>query len=207
MIAASADAASQPRRERVAAAVLAGGRGVRIGEHKANVPLAGITLASRAVASLRKAGLDPFIVTKRDRPVDIAGVEVVVEPDHPRHPLAGVAAAIRRAGERRVIVLACDLPLLPPAYFSWLADHDGGTLIPCPGGEPQPLAGRFSPADLGPIESALARQAPVREAAAGLAATFAGDDQLSPFGDPAVMFTNVNTPEDLRRAEELLPPD
>jgi molybdopterin-guanine dinucleotide biosynthesis protein A len=204
VIAATNDAASRPRSERVTAAVLAGGRGERIGEAKANVRLAGSTLAERAVASLRQAGLDPFIVTKRDRPVEIEGVEVVVEPDRPRHPLAGIAAAIRKAGERQVIVLACDLPLLTPDFFAWLADHDGGTVIPCPGGEPQPLAGRYGPADLEAIESALERQAPAREAAAGLAATFAGDGELARFGDPAVMFTNVNTPEDLRRAEALL---
>lgn len=204
MIAASADAASRPRSERVAAAVLTGGRGERIGENKANVLLAGSTLASRAVASVRLAGLDPFIVTKGDRPVEIEGVEVMVEPDHPRHPLAGITAAIRSAGERPVIVLACDLPMLPPAYFSWLAEHRGGTVIPCPGGEPQPLAGRYSPADLEAIESALERQAPARQAAGSLGATFVGDEQLSQFGDPAVIFTNVNTPEDLRRAESLL---
>jgi molybdopterin-guanine dinucleotide biosynthesis protein A len=177
---------------------------MRIGEDKANVLLAGSTLASRAVASLRQAGLDPFIVTKADRPVEIAGVKVLVEPDHPRHPLAGVAAAIRSAGERSVIVLACDLPLLPAAYFTWLAEHDGGTIVPCPGGEPQPLAGRYSPGDLEAIESALERHAPARQAAAGLGATFASDEQLLQFGDPAVIFTNVNTLEDLLKAEDFL---
>jgi molybdopterin-guanine dinucleotide biosynthesis protein A len=204
VIARSADAASIPRAERVAAAVLTGGRGERIGENKANVLLAGNTLAGRAIASLRRAGLDPFIVTKPDRPVDLEDVEVVFEPEHPRHPLAGVAAAIRSAGQCPVIVLACDLPLLPPAFFEWLAEYDGGTVIPCPGGEAQPLAGRYSPSDLEAIESALERQAPARQAAAGLGATFAGDEQLSQFGDPAVTFMNINTPEDLSRAEDLL---
>ncbi len=176
-----------------------------MGEDKANALIGGSTLASRAVASLRQAGLDPFIVTKRDRPVEIDGVEVLFEAEGRRHPLAGVAAAIREAAGRSVIVLACDLPLIPPAYFAWLAEHAAGTVIPCPGGRPQPLAARYGPADLEPIEAALARQAPVRDAAEELCATLVGDEELARFGDPASMFLNVNTAEDLRRAEVLLP--
>jgi molybdopterin-guanine dinucleotide biosynthesis protein A len=202
--AASAETTFASRKGGVAAAVLAGGRGSRIGFDKANLNLAGATLAERAVASLRQAGLDPFVVTKSDRPVAIDGVEVLVEADQPRHPLAGVAAAIRRADGRQVIVLACDLPLIPPAFFAWLAGLEGGSVVPCPGGESQPLAARYSPADLEPIEAALRREAPVREAAADLSATLVGDRELAAFGDPAVMFTNLNTPEDLRRVEGLI---
>jgi len=192
------------RSRRPVAAVLAGGRASRLGGDKANAVLAGNSLLGRALASLEAAGLEAFVVSKRDRPVEVEGVEVVIEEDEPQHALAGIATAIRQAGDRQVIVLACDLPLLPVEYLEWLATRDGGTLIPCPGGEAQPLAARYSPADLGPIEAALAREAPVRQAAAGLGATLISDAELARFGDPAVTFFNVNTPEDLLRADELL---
>ncbi len=184
--------------------MLAGGKASRLGGDKANAMLAGSSLIERAVASLEAAGLEAFVVIKRDRPVELEGVDVVIEADEPQHALAGIATAIREAGDRQVIVLACDLPLLPVEYLEWLAAHDGGSLIPCPGGELQPLAARYSPSDLGLIEAALARQAPARQAAAELDATLITDDDLARFGDPAVMFFNVNTPEDLLRAEALL---
>ncbi len=76
--------------------------------------------------------------------------------------------------------------------------------FPAPAESPQPLAARYSPSDLGLIEAALARQAPARQAAAELDATLITDNDLARFGDPAVMFFNVNTPEDLLRAEALL---
>ena len=189
---------------RVAAAVLAGGRASRLAGDKANAMLAGSTLAGRAVGSLRSAGLEPFVVTKRDRPVEVQGAQVVIETDLPQHPLTGVAAAIREAGGRDVVVLACDLPLLPVEYLAWLAGREGETVIPCPGGAPQPLAARYRPADLVTIDAALERQASAREAAGELRASFAGEDELSRFGDPAAMFLNVNTPGDLERAEGLL---
>jgi molybdopterin-guanine dinucleotide biosynthesis protein A len=189
---------------RVAAAVLAGGRASRLGGDKANATLAGSTLAARAVASLRAAGLEPFVVTKRDRPVDVEGARVVIEPDLPRHPLAGVATAIREAGQRPVVVLACDLPLLPVEYLAWLAGQEGETVVPCPGGAPQPLAARYRPDDLVTIDAALERQASAREAASGLGASFVGDGDLARFGDPSTMFLNVNTAADLARAEAAL---
>jgi molybdopterin-guanine dinucleotide biosynthesis protein A len=194
-------------RTSVAAAVLAGGRASRLGGDKANAVLGGETLATRTVGSLRQAGLDPFIVTKRDRPVEVEGASVVIEPDLPQHPLAGVAAAIREAGGLDVIVLACDLPFIPVAWLGWLAGRDGETVIPCPGGVPQPLAARYRPGNLKTIEAALDRQAPAREAAAELAAAFPGDDELADFGDPEEMFFNVNTAADLRRAEDRLAGD
>lgn len=200
----AADRAAHAGRETAAAAVLAGGRGNRIGGNKANMVLAGRTLAGRAVDSLRRAGLDPFVVTKRDRPVEIEGVEVLFEADEPQHPLAGLAAAIREAGGRRVVVLACDLPLLPVTYLGWLAGQTDGAVVPRVGAQVQPLAALYGPGDLETIEAALARQDPVKSAVARLSPTLVGDDGLRRFGDPTVMFSNVNTPEDLRRAEEVL---
>ena len=73
-----------------------------------------------------------------------------------------------------------------------------------PAERPSPLAARYRPADLVTIDAALERQASAREAAGELRACFAGEDELSRFGDPAAMFLNVNTPGDLERAEGLL---
>ncbi len=204
MIVPPSDAAPEAGRRAVSAAVLAGGRASRIGGDKANLLLDGESLARRAVNSLVAAGLDPFVVTKRDRPVEIEGIRVLIEPDRPRHALAGVVAAIREAAGRPVIVIACDLPLLPVDFLAWLSGHDGGTVIPCPGGDPQPLAARYSQRDLAALEAALAAEAPARQAVAGLDATFADERELGRFGDPATIFTNVNTRADLARAEALL---
>jgi molybdopterin-guanine dinucleotide biosynthesis protein A len=189
---------------RVAAAVLAGGRGSRLGGGKANLDLCGMTLAEHTVRALRSAGLEPFVVTKEDRPVEIEGVEVFVEPAEPLHPLAGVAAAIRAAGGRAVIVVACDLPLLPPEFFAWLAGLPEGTAVPAPNGQVQPLAARYAPGDLGPIESALNRGESARGAVQSLDPNWIDTGDLRAFGEPERLFFNVNTAADLRQAEAML---
>jgi len=196
----STDSGSAP----VAAAVLAGGLATRMDGAKSGAELAGVPLIGHAVEAFRQAGLEPFIVTRGDRPSPLEGVEAVIEPDGPRHPLAGVAAAIRHAGGRDVIVLACDMPLLPPGLLAWLAGLPQGAAVPVSGGIPQPLAARYSPANLSVIESLLEGQMPARAVVEALDPRLIEDDELHDFGDPGRMFFNVNTPEDLRRAEVLL---
>lgn len=179
-----------------------------MGGEKAGALLAGRPLISYPVAALRAAGLDPFVVTKADRPVDglpgIDDVEVVVEPDEPRHPLLGVLTALRRAGRRPVIVTGCDLPLLPPEYLRWLATRPGGTVLPRVEGRLQPLAARYGPDAASEVEHGVRTEAPMKAVIAGLSATVVAEEDLRRFGDPSRTFANVNTPKDLVAIERIL---
>jgi molybdopterin-guanine dinucleotide biosynthesis protein A len=76
-----------------------------------------------------------------------------------------------------------------------------------PGGRPQPLAARYCAGNLAPVRSALERQMPVKSIIEAIGPALIGETQLRRFGDPGQMFFNVNSPEDLRRAEEMLSPD
>jgi molybdopterin-guanine dinucleotide biosynthesis protein A len=232
-------------------AVLAGGRGSRLGGAKASADLAGRPLISYPLAALEAAGLAPFVVAKpggppRGRPIgrlpgerstttsdaslrgrptvrppdagstaapgpdegSTAGeggeaAEVVVEPAEPTHPLVGILAALRHANSP-VVVLGCDFPFVPPALLRFLAEAPEPLVIPAPGGDAQPLVARWSPALLPELETALAREEPLRRTVAALSSRILGDAELTPFGDPARIFFNVNTPADLRAAADLL---
>lgn len=194
--------------DRVAAAVLAGGAASRMGGGKAGILLAGRPLITWPLAALRAAGLDPFVVTKTDRPVDgdpaLRGVTVVIEPDEPRHPLLGVLEALRHAGGRPVIVIGCDLPLLAPEYLRWLAGFPGGTVAPRAGGHLQPLAARYGADAISAVERGVGAGESATGVITGLDPIVIEEDELRRFGDPDQMFTNVNTPADLERAGRLL---
>jgi molybdopterin-guanine dinucleotide biosynthesis protein A len=195
---------TEPGSGPAAVAVLAGGLARRMDGSKSGSLLAGKPLIGHAVAAVSQAGLEPFIVTRGDRPSPLEGIETVFEPDGPRHPLAGVAAAIRHAGGRDVVVLACDMPLLAPAFIGWLAALPRGAAVPVCEGVAQPLAARYTAADLAAIESLLERQMPARTVIEALRPRLIAEDELRAFGDPGRMFFNVNNPDDLRRAEQLL---
>ncbi len=116
------------------------------------------------------------------------------------HPLAGIVAALRQTG-RPLIVVGCDFPFVPAALLRALADAPEPLVVPAPGGAPQPLVARWTPALLPALEGALDREEPLRRTVAALSPRLLDDAELAPFGDPARAFFNVNTPADLRLAE------
>jgi molybdenum cofactor guanylyltransferase len=127
----------------------------------------------------------------------------VVEPAEPTHPLAGIVAALRHA-DGPLVVLGCDFPFVPPALLRALADAPEPLVVPAPGGDPQPLVARWTPALLPDLEAALAREEPLRRTVAALSPRLLDDPELAPFGDPGRVFFNVNTPADLTAAARLL---
>jgi len=203
--------------------VLAGGRGSRLGGAKPTTPLAGRPLISYPLATLAAAGLEAVVVVKSGtelpdpsgRPparqagqrTTVGGVRgetpVIVEPEEPVHPLAGIVAALRQVG-RPLVVLGCDFPFVPPALARVLAEAPEPLVVPAPGGEAQPLVARWTPALLPALEGALAREEPLRRTVAALSPRLLDDPELTRFGDPARLFFNVNTPTDLRLAERAL---
>ncbi len=90
---------------------------------------------------------------------------------------------------------------MPAALLRALADAPEPLVVPAPGGDPQPLVARWTPALLPALEDALDREEPLRRTVAALSPRLLDDAELAPFGDPARAFFNVNTPADLRAAE------
>lgn len=95
--------------------ILAGGLSSRFGSDKALHLLDGETLLARTARVCAEAGLAVVVVARHERP---GGLATIVEPDGPRHPLHGVATALREAaarGDTTAVVLPVDLPELTAA--------------------------------------------------------------------------------------------
>lgn len=190
------------------AVILAGGAGTRITplggepESKAAVELAGRPLASYPIAAARLAGLAPTIVAKESSWLPSLGCPVLEEPAEPRHPLTGIVAALERF-EEPVVVVACDVPLLPAELLAELGHRRARFAMPIHP-RPQPLVARYTPGLLPRLREALAGREPLVEVAASLGGDGLRAAELRGYGDPETMFANVNTPEDLRRANALL---
>ncbi len=173
-----------------------------MGRPKAALELAGRPLIGYPIAAARAAGLEPFVVAKPDSELPALDCEVLAEPAEPVHPLTGIVAALEHAGAP-LVVIACDLPLLPAALLAALAAREGELVVPADP-RPQPLAARYEPALLGRLRAALAMDQPLTRLAAEIGAEAIAAAELSRFGDPSEMFANVNEPDDLARIEALL---
>lgn len=185
----------------VVGAVLAGGAGTRLRGAKAGTLLAGRPLLSYPLAALRAELPQVAVVAKADTDLPAVGSGVLIwrEPDEPRHPLAGVVEALRRAEGRAVVVLACDLPFVTADLVRTLASADacGAPAVVATTRDRglQPLCARYEPAAL----EALAGFDP-----AGRTVTQVQALTPATITVPGTTLRNVNTEDDLAAAEAAL---
>jgi len=200
-------------------AVLAGGRGERIGGAKATRELAGRPLIDYPLAAARAAGLRAIVVAKRDTRLPAGLAEpLLIEPEEPRHPLCGALAALEHvvlehaalehpaqgSPEAAVVLVGCDMPFLTGALLAWLAAALEPSILLEAGGRVQPLPARCSAADAPLLRGALAARAPLGETLRSLAPSIVDERALAHFGDPRRLCFSVNSAEDLAVAERSL---
>ena len=161
-------------------AVLAGGRGTRMGGAKAMAPFRGAPLVMAPLAAAREAGLEAVVVAKPD--TELPDVPVWREAEALSHPLAGLVTALEHGP---VVAVACDQPFVTAALLRALADHDG----PAIAAEGEPFPGRYEPDQLPVLREALAAEASLRRTL----------ERLHPhvLGAPAELLRSINRPQDL----------
>jgi len=134
------------------------------------------------------------------------GLRVVpdVLPDH--GSLGGILTAVEALGS--ALCVAWDMPFVPPALLAALAAglETADAVLPESDSRRgvEPLCAAYGPACGPAIRAAIARgeDRAIGFHAAVRVARLARETVLQ-YGDPAVLFFNVNTPDDLARAEEL----
>ncbi len=201
--------------------VLAGGRSRRMGAEKALLPFGGRPLIEHALAVLAGAGLRAAIAGARPGLSQYA--PVVADEQEGRGPLAGICAALRWSHASWNFFTTVDMPLLPPLLavrmLDAAAEEDGAVLLTLGDGFVQTfpavvrrellplldeqLAGGHAGARHG-IEEAARRAGlqvkvlALEECARGIAE--ADQDGMA----PKEWMLNLNTPEEVKRAEETL---
>ena len=166
----------------LSAAILAGGASRRMGVPKAGLALAGRPMIAYAIEAAKAAGLAPIVVAKPGAPLPSLPCPLLEEPAEPRHPLTGVIAALEHLAAP-IVVLACDVPLVPPVLLTRLATDAAAFAMPSHP-RAQPLIARYSPGLLPRLRDSLARGAAITELAAGLGGTRLGEADLAGLADP-----------------------
>jgi molybdopterin-guanine dinucleotide biosynthesis protein A len=192
------------RRAVIVGAILAGGRGSRLGGRKALAELGGRPLVSRVVGVVGAAGLEPVVVAKPDTELPRLDCRLLTEPSEPRHPLTGLTTVLAASAGRGVIAIGCDMPLVPRRLLTWLAELDSELTVCEVNGRLEPLLARYPPSAAPQLTESLDRGDAMRDAVAALEPRVVREDELARFGEPEEIVFNVNSPEDLDRAHELL---
>ena len=189
----------------IAAILLAGGRGSRMGGvHKPLLEIGGITLLDAAIIAVRDAHCDP-IVAVGDPAIAVSGpareIEWVREDPPFGGPAAAIIAALPLVPSSTALVLACDLPRVAEAVRMLVGasmTRDGVCLVAS--GQRQWLTGIYRVEALRAAAEALpdrGRDAPVRDLLGGLAlADVAASDDL---------VADIDTWDDLNEARRRMP--
>lgn len=189
----------------VAGAVLLGGSSTRMGRDKASLTVGGVATATR-VARVLSELCEEVLLVGGDPPANAPGRRVP-DPPGPPCPLRGIVAALGAACTERVLIVATDLPLVTPALLlAILAWPRAEVVVPRPGGVSQPLCALYQ-RDVAK-RAASSRLQTDRLAAKGLLAelqaSYLEDTDLAEVDPEGAALANLNTPEDLARAEILV---
>ena len=182
--------------------ILAGGRSQRLGGHdKAFLELSGQTLLARVIARLAPQ-VDMLAVNSNAPAAAFAayGLTVIADCQQNYHlgPLAGIHAGLKTWPNRRLVTVAVDLPFLPTDLVTRL-ERGTGVCRYASNGARHALALLWEPGQAEAVERFLdsgGRSLYDWLSAHGSAVRFDGRAD-------ADLFFNINTPEDLYRAEQI----
>ncbi|HEX6589700.1 MAG TPA: formate dehydrogenase accessory sulfurtransferase FdhD [Longimicrobiales bacterium] len=206
--AASPEARAFPPTARPLGVVMAGGGNTRFGGPKTLEEVAGRRIVDRVTDALRAASAHVVMITNTE-PL-YASVELEKRPDRDvdAGPVAGLRAALAWAQERGlpgVLVVACDMPFVPVSLLDALWTTSAGADGAVPRSDSrrgvEPLCAAYRVSCLPAIEHALA-QRDLRVVGFFERANIVQLDHaiVAEHGDPARIFFNVNTREELERA-------
>lgn len=190
--------------------VQAGGQSRRMGQDKALLPFLGQPLISRVIARLRTIADEMIVTTNRPEAYAFLGLPLFSDLIPNRGALGGLYTALMCASQPVVAVVACDMPFVSAPLLAYACEvliKEAADVV-----VPQNDEGQFEPlhavyrraACLPPIRTAL------DDGAWKVIAWFAqvkvrvlSAQEIAPYDPSGLAFSNVNTPEELHRAQDL----
>lgn len=182
-------------------AILAGGKGARLGGDKARLLVGQTPVLVRLVHLLQDVCQEVVVAIGKRRPLPFTlGVRLVEDRFPGKGPLAGIHAALSATICEACLVLACDMPFVRRELIAALLAHRkpnhaavfsiNGYLEPFPGIYPKSLLPR--------IEDALRKEElGVQEFLRRVPCVLVPGRTARRADSGLISFTNVNVPEDL----------
>lgn len=191
----------------LSAAVQAGGRSGRMGRDKGLIPLGGKPLIMHTLARLE--GLCDEILVTTNHPDEYAflGLRLVADSVPGAGTLHGLKTALKEARGERVLVLACDMPFISRALVEYMlhVDPQADIVVPLVDGEYEPLHAVYARSCLTQVEAALnAGQRRMISFFPQVRVVTVETPELARLDPDGLSFFNINTPEDLAKAERIL---
>jgi molybdopterin-guanine dinucleotide biosynthesis protein A len=209
----------------VSGIVLAGGLGSRLGQNKALVRVAGRPLIERVIDVLRPLVSDMVLVTQGGcltpsgcmspsgclspdaELLAYLDLPVVVDVYPGVGTLGGLHAGLSAIHSEYGLVVGCDMPLLNADLLRYMISQARGydVVMPRVNKYHEPLHALYARGCVPVLErSILAGRRRILHALADLRIRYIEESEIDRFDPDRLSFFNVNTPEELERAQVLL---
>lgn len=203
----SGDGDLSPQQGECIAAILAGGKGRRLGMNKALLEIGGKTILDRIIEVL----LDIFpsillvVQDEEDFPHPDCGprVEVVADLLPEKGPLGGIYTALEYSPAPYVFVMACDMPYPSRRLIDCLLAQARGreAVVPRKGDYIEPLFAVYGRDIRGRIHTRLQKnRLKIYELIRELDVRYLDEEEIAACDPDSRSFFNINTPQDLEQA-------
>ena len=187
------------------AIILAGGKSRRMGREKAFLKIGGVPLIEGVLAAARAACDRVLIVSNTPSAFEHLGVEVFTDIHPGFGSMGGLHTGLFHARTDTVFALGCDMPFVNPQLMEYISSvrGDADAAVPIVGKYYEPLFCAYSKNTIDEVETAI------REKRRQVVSLFFNRLKLRPVTehelraiDPELdSLVNINTPEDIERAE------
>jgi molybdopterin-guanine dinucleotide biosynthesis protein A len=192
---------------RVTGVIQAGGKSSRMGGRpKALLDLGGRRIIERVAASIAGVVDDLLVVTNTPELYRFLGLPMVPDAFPDGGSLGGIFSGLQSASGDAAFTVACDMPFLTPGAARVVVSRAGeaDVVIPRVGGQLETLHASYRKSCLPHMEARLrAGQLKIVGFFDAVRVLTLDEAEFAPHGDPAVLFMNVNTPDELARAARL----
>lgn len=184
------------------AIILAGGQSSRFGSDKAFIEIDGVPLIKRQIQFLKDIFKKIIIVTNKPQDYKFEDVELVQDIIKNRGPLAGIYSGLMASDTFYNFFIPCDMPFLNSGLINYMFGLKEGfdAVVPKLKKGYETLFAIYSKNCLEPIYKILNTdnlrivnffaQVKLREVS---------EEEVLVFGDPDILFMNINTKDDLCR--------
>jgi len=190
--------------------VLAGGKGLRLGQNKALEVIGNRSLLQRVISGISLFNSDIIIATATKQPfsqfADYPKLRIVTDIYPGKGPLGGIYTGLAASDSFYNLVVACDMPFLNQALLRYMIQISASfdLVIPKLGNMVEPLHAVYSKGCLPPIEELLKQGNPsVSELLNLVRVRYVDAEEINRFDPEHLSFFNINSEADLETAREL----
>ncbi|NSW81951.1 MAG: molybdenum cofactor guanylyltransferase [Syntrophothermus sp.] len=187
--------------------ILSGGMSSRMAENKAFSRVGGKRIIDIIVAKFKDRFEEIFIVSNQPELYDDLGVKVVSDIIPGKGPLSGLHSGLSHSRAPAILAVACDMPFINLALGEWMIKLLPGydVVAPLIGGRFQPLFAVYAKSCLPVFERCLSENKLKisRIYKEELEVRYVTEEEVALFGQAEIMFYNVNSRDNLLKAQEI----